>query len=83
MTFSIKLLDQFVAECGEKRKTRYVGAPRNVYRHVIMSDIKDATTSLPRVSYLILLDHRAIDEVYDGDEGLYQTKVTETVHDGQ
>ena len=25
------------------------GTPRNIYRHVILSDIKDATTSLPRV----------------------------------
>lgn len=41
--------DSFVKECIEKRKIRYQGAPRNVYRHVIMSDIKDATTSLPKV----------------------------------
>eukprot|EP00095_Tigriopus_kingsejongensis_P000320 maker-scaffold292_size219010-snap-gene-1.35 protein:Tk00320 transcript:maker-scaffold292_size219010-snap-gene-1.35-mRNA-1 annotation:"transcription factor 25" len=40
--------DDFVKICTEKRKTRYQGAPRNVYRHVLMSDVKDATTSLPR-----------------------------------
>ena len=41
--------DAVIAEAASKRKTRYQGAPRNIYRHVIMSDIKDATTSLPRV----------------------------------
>jgi hypothetical protein len=30
-----------------------LGAPRNIYRHVIMSDIKDATTTLPRVTGLL------------------------------
>eukprot|EP00094_Tigriopus_californicus_P004563 TCALIF_04395-PA protein Name:"Similar to TCF25 Transcription factor 25 (Homo sapiens)" AED:0.08 eAED:0.08 QI:269/0.62/0.55/1/1/1/9/131/672 len=39
--------EEFVLSCQERRKTRYQGAPRNVYRHVIMSDISDATTSLP------------------------------------
>jgi hypothetical protein len=48
----IFVIDPFVAECLEKRKSRYIGAPRNIYRHVIMSDIKDATTTLPRVNYL-------------------------------
>ena len=43
--------DGFVKMCAERRTSRYQGAPRNVYRHVIMSDIKDATTSLPKVSY--------------------------------
>ena len=38
-----------IKEAGEKRSRRYQGTPRNVYRHVILSDIKDATTSLPRV----------------------------------
>jgi hypothetical protein len=41
--------DARVVAAAEKRKMRYQGAPRNVYRHVIMSDIKDAATSLPRV----------------------------------
>ena len=39
-----------VKQAAEKRKLRYQGTPRNVYRHVIMSDIKDATTSLPKAS---------------------------------
>lgn len=39
-------------EAAEQRKTRYQGAPRNVYRHVIMSEMKDASASLPRVSAL-------------------------------
>ena len=38
-----------IKDCSEKRQTRYQGTPRNIYRHVILSDIKDATTSLPRV----------------------------------
>ena len=46
---SLLVSDPFVSECCEKRKASYVGTPRNIYRHVIMSDIKDATTSLPRV----------------------------------
>ena len=50
--FCIFVIDPLVAECLEKRKSRYIGAPRNIYRHVIMSDIKDATTTLPRVNYL-------------------------------
>jgi len=35
--------------CEEKRKTRYQGTPRNIYRHILLSDIKDATATLPRV----------------------------------
>lgn len=41
--------DPIIRAAEEKRKTRYQGAPRNIYRHVLMSDIKDATTSLPKV----------------------------------
>jgi len=37
-----------IKEAAEKRQIRYQGTPRNIYRHVILSDIKDATTSLPR-----------------------------------
>lgn len=40
--------DPFVSECVEKRQKRYQGTPRNIYRHILLSDIKDATTSLPR-----------------------------------
>ncbi len=37
-----------VADAAAKRKTRYQGVPRNIYRHVIMSDMPETTTSLPR-----------------------------------
>ncbi|XP_071746131.1 ribosome quality control complex subunit TCF25 isoform X2 [Lepeophtheirus salmonis] len=40
--------NKLIEESAEKRKTRYQGTPRNIYRHVIMSEIKDATASLPR-----------------------------------
>ena len=30
-----------------RRQMRYQGTPRNVYRHILLSDIKDATLSLP------------------------------------
>ena len=33
-----------------RRKTRYVGTPQNIYRHVIVSDLESVTGSLPRVS---------------------------------
>lgn len=39
--------DPYVNECEEKRKVRYQGTPRNIYRHIILSDIKEASTSLP------------------------------------
>ena len=39
-----------IKEAEEKRGRRYQGTPKNIYRHVILSDIKDATTSLPRVN---------------------------------
>lgn len=39
--------DPLVDQCKQKRQVRYRGTPRNVYRHIIMSDIKDATASLP------------------------------------
>jgi len=32
----------------EKRKVRYQGTPRNIYRHIILSDIKDVTAALPQ-----------------------------------
>jgi len=31
------------------RQTRYRGTPRNVYRHIIVSEIKEATAALPPV----------------------------------
>ena len=38
----------------EKRKVRYQGTPRNIYRHIILSDIKDVTAALPQVTKLIM-----------------------------
>nr|CAG4646493.1 EOG090X0BCY [Macrothrix elegans] len=32
----------------DKRKKRYQGTPRNIYRHILLSDIKDATATLPQ-----------------------------------
>ncbi|KAL9976033.1 hypothetical protein ACROYT_G013264 [Oculina patagonica] len=43
----VEARDPLVEECKHKRQVRYRGTPRNVYRHVVMSDIKDATASLP------------------------------------
>jgi len=31
------------------RQTRYKGTPRNVYRHIVVSEIKEATSALPPV----------------------------------
>ncbi|XP_063044970.1 transcription factor 25 [Engraulis encrasicolus] len=39
--------DPLVEDCNNKRKSRYQSAPRNIYRHVILSEIKEATASLP------------------------------------
>ncbi|XP_066019517.1 ribosome quality control complex subunit TCF25 isoform X2 [Pocillopora verrucosa] len=39
--------DALVEECKQKRQVRYKGTPRNIYRHLVMSDIKDAAVSLP------------------------------------
>ena len=38
-----------VKDYAEKRKIRYQGTPRSIHRHVIISDIKEVTASLPRV----------------------------------
>lgn len=40
--------DSFITECQEKTKLRYQGTPRNVLRHIILSNIKDATVYLPQ-----------------------------------
>ena len=37
-----------VTDYEEKRKKRYQGTPRNIYRHILLSDIKDATATLPQ-----------------------------------
>lgn len=39
--------DPLVLDCQNKRKQRYQSAPRNIHRHVLLSEIKDATSSLP------------------------------------
>ncbi|XP_036391779.1 transcription factor 25 [Megalops cyprinoides] len=39
--------DPFVEDCENKRKLRYQSAPRNIHRHVILSEIKEATATLP------------------------------------
>ncbi len=33
----------------DRRKQRYQSAPRNIHRHVLMSEIKEATATLPLV----------------------------------
>ena len=44
--------DTFVVECEEKRKKNYQKAPRNVLRHIILSDIKEAMEILAEVSFV-------------------------------
>jgi hypothetical protein len=44
--------DPFVAECEEKRKRRYQKAPRNVLRHIILSDIKEVTATVTDVCFI-------------------------------
>ncbi|XP_053127480.1 transcription factor 25 [Hemicordylus capensis] len=39
--------DPALEEAEQKRKVRYQNAPRNVYRHVILSEIREATAALP------------------------------------
>ncbi|KFV96847.1 Transcription factor 25, partial [Fulmarus glacialis] len=39
--------DPLVEESEHKRKMRYQSAPRNIYRHVILSEMKEATAALP------------------------------------
>ncbi|XP_056667116.1 transcription factor 25 isoform X2 [Monodelphis domestica] len=36
-----------VEESERRRKVRYQSAPRNIYRHVILSEMKEATAALP------------------------------------
>ncbi|GFT33466.1 transcription factor 25 [Nephila pilipes] len=43
-----KNCDPYFTESEEKKKLRYVGTPRNVLRHIILSDIRDATVLLPQ-----------------------------------
>ncbi|XP_063332767.1 transcription factor 25 [Pelmatolapia mariae] len=39
--------DPVVEDCQNKRKQRYQSAPRNIHRHVLLSEIKEATSTLP------------------------------------
>ncbi|XP_007549940.1 ribosome quality control complex subunit TCF25 [Poecilia formosa] len=39
--------DALVEDCQNKRKQRYQSAPRNIHRHVLLSEIKEATSTLP------------------------------------
>uniref|UniRef100_A0A8D3DDG4 Transcription factor 25 (basic helix-loop-helix) n=1 Tax=Scophthalmus maximus TaxID=52904 RepID=A0A8D3DDG4_SCOMX len=39
--------DPLVMDCQNKRKQRYQSAPRNIHRHILLSEIKEATSSLP------------------------------------
>uniref|UniRef100_A0A3Q2PZE6 Transcription factor 25 (basic helix-loop-helix) n=1 Tax=Fundulus heteroclitus TaxID=8078 RepID=A0A3Q2PZE6_FUNHE len=39
--------DPLVEDCHNKRKQRYQSAPRNIHRHVLLSEIKEATSTLP------------------------------------
>ncbi|XP_024911317.1 ribosome quality control complex subunit TCF25 isoform X1 [Cynoglossus semilaevis] len=39
--------DPQVEDCQNKRQQRYQSAPRNIHRHVLLSEIKEATSCLP------------------------------------
>ncbi|XP_071764080.2 ribosome quality control complex subunit TCF25 [Centroberyx gerrardi] len=39
--------DPLVEDSQNKRKQRYQSAPRNIHRHVLLSEIKEATSTLP------------------------------------
>ncbi|NXC84138.1 TCF25 factor, partial [Cercotrichas coryphoeus] len=43
----VEAQDALVQEAEHKRKIRYQSAPRNVYRHIILSEMKEATAALP------------------------------------
>ncbi|NXY22787.1 TCF25 factor, partial [Atrichornis clamosus] len=43
----VEARDALVQEAEHKRKIRYQSAPRNIYRHVILSEMKEATAALP------------------------------------
>ncbi|XP_054712042.1 transcription factor 25-like [Uloborus diversus] len=40
--------EAFFSECEKKRKIRYPSTPRNVLRHVILSDVRDANFVMPQ-----------------------------------
>ncbi|KAG7482372.1 transcription factor 25 [Solea senegalensis] len=39
--------DPLVLDCQNRRSQRYQSAPRNIHRHVLLSEIKEATSCLP------------------------------------
>ncbi|KAL3859671.1 hypothetical protein ACJMK2_009879 [Sinanodonta woodiana] len=39
--------DPLMADYKSKRLSRYQGTPRNIYRHILISEVPDATTTLP------------------------------------
>ncbi|XP_058701768.1 ribosome quality control complex subunit TCF25 isoform X2 [Poecile atricapillus] len=43
----VEAQDTLVQEAEHKRKIRYQSAPRNIYRHIILSEMKEATAALP------------------------------------
>ncbi|NXD30601.1 TCF25 factor, partial [Spelaeornis formosus] len=43
----VEAQDTLVQEAEHKRKSRYQSAPRNIYRHIILSEMKEATAALP------------------------------------
>ncbi|MCI4379501.1 hypothetical protein PGIGA_G00229110 [Pangasianodon gigas] len=43
----VDVKDPVVEDCQNKRKQRYQSAPRNIHRHVLLSEIKEATSALP------------------------------------
>ncbi|XP_020797054.1 transcription factor 25 [Boleophthalmus pectinirostris] len=43
----VDVKDPLIEDYQNKRKQRYQSAPRNIHRHVLLSEIKGATSSLP------------------------------------
>lgn len=43
----VDIKDPLVEDCQNKRKQRYQSAPRNIHRHVLLSEVKEATSTLP------------------------------------
>ncbi|KAG8224133.1 hypothetical protein J437_LFUL001827 [Ladona fulva] len=38
--------DPYVKDCEMKRMKRYLGTPKNIFRHIILSDIKDVSANI-------------------------------------
>jgi len=43
----IKNKDPIIEQAENVRQTKYVKTPRNIYRHILLSDIKEVTASIP------------------------------------